>query len=253
MENQPSIDDLANGFACHEPRKTFQCLYCGAAFEDGLIYSVKGANAAAWKAAAMHVSQAHGGAFAALMNANGAGLPAVQKKVLKLLHEGKSDAEIARALGGRSASTVRNHRSALRRREAEARSFLALILLLDRARPQNGRPAASFKKADAQVARAPSAEDEAAAVETRCLRHLPGGGFTLAAWPRLKKDRLVLLRRIAGLFQDGRRYSEKEINDMLRRVWPDHVMLRRYLVEYGLLDRSRDFSAYWRTPAGSGK
>ncbi len=47
----------------------------------------------------------HGGAFAALLERRTAGLPAVQEKVLQLLYEGKSDAEIAHALGGKSALT----------------------------------------------------------------------------------------------------------------------------------------------------
>jgi hypothetical protein len=70
--------------------------------------------------------------------------------------------------------------------------------------------------------------------------------MALAGWPKKQKDKLVLLRLIAGLFQEGRRYAEKEVNAILAPVWPDHVTIRRYLIEYRFLDRKTDCSEYWR-------
>ena len=42
-------------------------------------------------------------------------------------------------------------------------------------------------------------------------------------------------------------YTEDEVNSKIRDRSPfvtDHVQLRRYLVDYGMLDRRRDGSAY---------
>jgi hypothetical protein len=238
---------MVRGFRHDEEKQACCCLYCDARFEDGMVYPVTEGNATAGKAAAMHVAQVHEGAFFALMKTDGAGLPDVQKKVLELLFAGRSDAEIAQALGGKSASTVRNHRFALRKREAEARSFLALMLQLDRRQPDTPRfiqyPAAMATRDD----RAVVTEKEAAAMESRYLQERADGGIALTGWPKKQKDKLILLRRIAGLFAEGRHYSEKEVNAILAPVWQDHVTIRRYLIEYRFLDRMPDGSEYWRT------
>jgi hypothetical protein len=238
---------LVRGFRYDEPEGAYRCLSCDAAFIEGMVYSVVGGSADAKLAASFHVEREHGGAFVALLARGTAGLPAAQEKVLRLLYEGKSDAEIAEALGGKSASTVRNHRFALRKREGEARAFLALMRILDRRRPDTPR----FIEYPAAVApqdeRAMTSESEAKAVESRFTRELPDGGIALTGWPRKQKDKLVLLRLVAGLFERGRRYSEREVNAVLGPVWPDHVTIRRYLIEYRFLDRKSDCSEYWRT------
>jgi hypothetical protein len=46
-------------------------------------------------------------------------------------------------------------------------------------------------------------------------------------------------------FENERKYEEKEINQILGAVYHDHVLLRRYLIEYGFLDRKPDGSQYW--------
>jgi hypothetical protein len=246
MKSYPEIDEMVQGFRHDAELQACCCLYCDARFEDGLVYPIKEGNAVAEKAAVIHLTQVHGGPFTALMKTDSAGLPEVQRKVLGLLYGGESDAGIAQALGGKSASTVRNHRFALRKREAEARSFLALMLLLDRRQPDTPRfiqyPAAMAAQDD----RAVVTEKEAAQMESRYLQELSDGGVTLTGWPKKQKDKLILLRRIAGLFQEGRRYTEKEVNAILAPVWHDHVTIRRYLIEYRFLDRKADGSEYWR-------
>ncbi len=240
---QQEIEQLVDGFRREEIGGAYRCLYCEAAFVEGMVYAVEGGHAEAKMAASLHVAGAHGGAFAALLARRTARLPAAQEKVLRLLYQGKSDAEIADALGGKSASTVRNHRFALRRREAESRSFLALMWLLDRRRPATPR---FIENPAAVTDRAGSPESEARAVESRYVRALPQGGISLTGWPRRQKDKLVLLRLVAGLFREGRRYAEKEVNAILARVWADHLLIRRYLIEYRFLDRRKDCSEYWR-------
>jgi hypothetical protein len=240
------FSDIEAGFRLNAEKGSYDCLYCAASFEDGLIHPVPGGSALARKAADIHVEQAHGGAFTALMRTGADGLPDVQRKVLELLYDGRSDAEIAEALGGKSASTVRNHRFALRKREAEARAFLALMRLLDRRRPGTPRFIQYPAAVAAQDDRAVVTEAEAEAMESRYLRTTPEGGVELTGWPKKQKDKLVLLRRIAGLFQEGRRYTEREVNAILGPVWEDHVTIRRYLIEYRFLDRKNDCSEYWK-------
>jgi hypothetical protein len=77
----------------------------------------------------------------------------------------------------------------------------------------------------------------------------------LLAMPAAYSKRLVVLDHLAGLFEPGRRYPEREVNELLGRYHPDYAMLRRYLVDDGFLDRadepapsgSRSVKVYWRT------
>ncbi|MFZ7103251.1 MAG: DUF2087 domain-containing protein [Peptococcaceae bacterium] len=56
----------------------------------------------------------------------------------------------------------------------------------------------------------------------------------------------AVLREIADKLQGDRIYSEKEVNRILKSVNDDYVTVRRYLIEYGYLDRKPDGSQYWR-------
>lgn len=71
----------------------------------------------------------------------------------------------------------------------------------------------------------------------------------LTALPAQASRRQMLLEHIVQSFEPGRTYHEAEVNAILR-VWTeggasDHVTLRRYLVDAGLL--SREDNSYWRT------
>lgn len=70
-------------------------------------------------------------------------------------------------------------------------------------------------------------------------------GERLTEVPSARGKRLVVLERLALEFEPGRRYSEREVNDLLGRFNPDHASLRRYLVDEGLLDRQA--GVYWRS------
>ena len=62
--------------------------------------------------------------------------------------------------------------------------------------------------------------------------------------PAVHSKRLVVLDWLAGLFEPGQAYAEKELNKMLSAVHPDYAALRRYLVDDGFLHRRDGF--YWR-------
>jgi|SRR5438477_3536666 len=63
--------------------------------------------------------------------------------------------------------------------------------------------------------------------------------------PAKHAKRLIVLHRIALEFDVGRRYSEREVNEIVARFHNDHASLRRHLVDEGLLSRER--GEYWRT------
>lgn len=66
----------------------------------------------------------------------------------------------------------------------------------------------------------------------------------LRAIPTQQKKRLVVLNYLAKAFENGRRYPEKQVNQMLQVYNPDFAALRRYLVDEGLLKREN--GVYWK-------
>jgi len=88
------------------------------------------------------------------------------------------------------------------------------------------------------------AGDEGGAADAR-VRALFRRG-RIVAIPRTPELRLSLLRHLAGRFERGRTYREPEVNAVLHEAHDDHVALRRYLVDEGLLVRSDDGATYRR-------
>ncbi len=57
----------------------------------------------------------------------------------------------------------------------------------------------------------------------------------------------VVLDHVVTAFEPGAQYTEKEVNTILRAIYPDVASLRRALVDAGLLNRESDGSRYWRS------
>ncbi|HJM48677.1 MAG TPA: DUF2087 domain-containing protein [Alphaproteobacteria bacterium] len=70
----------------------------------------------------------------------------------------------------------------------------------------------------------------------------------LRALPRQRQARGEVLRYLATKFDAEASYAEGEVNSLIRtwHSFGDHSLLRRELVEAGLLKRTRDGSKYWR-------
>jgi hypothetical protein len=69
--------------------------------------------------------------------------------------------------------------------------------------------------------------------------------LVLKVFPKKEKQKVILLYLIIKLFDESRKYDEQEINDILRPVYNDFVILRRYLVDYNLLGRLDNGKSYW--------
>ncbi|WP_430073804.1 DUF2087 domain-containing protein [Priestia aryabhattai] len=46
-------------------------------------------------------------------------------------------------------------------------------------------------------------------------------------------------------FKKNTYYTEKEVNEVLKGVYEDFVMIRRYLIDYKLLNRNKEGTKYW--------
>jgi len=66
----------------------------------------------------------------------------------------------------------------------------------------------------------------------------------LTTIPVVYSKRLVVLDYLSQAFEPGRRYKEKEVNEILGRVHEDVAALRRFMVDDGFMNRSGGI--YWR-------
>jgi DNA-binding transcriptional ArsR family regulator len=69
-------------------------------------------------------------------------------------------------------------------------------------------------------------------------------GETIQAMPTGYKKRLVVLKWLANHFEQDRRYTEREVNEIIEHHHEDYCMLRREMVDGRLMDREN--GVYWR-------
>ncbi len=73
----------------------------------------------------------------------------------------------------------------------------------------------------------------------------PVGPLRLKIIPSKQKKKYLALIYISRLFEKGIHYSEKEVNEILIDVYFDYVSLRRDLIDYKFMERTKDGKAYW--------
>lgn len=69
-------------------------------------------------------------------------------------------------------------------------------------------------------------------------------GGKLMQIPRKEKMKIQLFDELIQSFDRKREYKEREVNEILKGIYPDHAVLRRYLVDYQYLKRTDDSSEY---------
>lgn len=242
-----SLDELKNGYVLTD-EGAYVCSACGQAFAQGEIFPVEGRFFDARRAADAHVNGVHGGSFAMLLGDEGKYNVLTEKQRTLLAHfaAGRSDGEIAKELG-LSPSTVRHQKFVFREKAKQAKAYLALYeLAFDRQRGGEGGEALI------PIPDAAKSVDERFVITEKEREQVYKNNFLslnplrLKNFPVKEKKKVVILVEIAGQFEAGKRYTEKEVNALLGEIFPeDHVTLRRYLIEYGFMDRTTDGSAYW--------
>ncbi|QGQ48455.1 DUF2087 domain-containing protein [Metabacillus sediminilitoris] len=238
-----SIEELKQGYI--QQQDSYICLLCGEEIEKGVIYPHENFLYEAERYMRMHIEWAHGSVFSYLIGLDKklTGLTDHQNHLLRLFYQGKSDAEIQQETGIGSVSTIRNHRFVLKEKERQARTFLTMMELLK----DKDQHAPSFvplhKTAKMIDDRYNITEEEQEEIVKKYFPEGPKG--YLKKFPLKEKQKLVVLREIAKHLEAKRKYDEKEMNHILKAIYDDYVMLRRYLIEYGFIDRKSDGSEYW--------
>ncbi len=81
------------------------------------------------------------------------------------------------------------------------------------------------------------------------LRHVLDGRGRLTVWPGRQKRQQLAIQYLAGKFDIGRDYTEREVNELLLQwhTFADAALLRRLMFDWRFLGRTTDGARYWRT------
>lgn len=242
-----TISELKQGYIqeTRDHSNFYTCLVCGAEFEKGIIYKEDDRYFEAQKYTEIHVSRQHGGMFNWLLQLDKklTGLTDLQKGLLNAFRQGLSDTDAATDLGIGSTSTVRNHRFTLREKVKQAKLYLAVMELAEE-KPGVNSPFVSIPRSAVMIDErfAITEEENKEILNTYFKQGVDG---PLSEFPKKQKRKAAILRQLLQRFETGRTYSEHEVNEIIGQAWPDYVTIRRYLIDYGLLDRKGDGSSYW--------
>lgn len=235
-----TVAEIKRGYI--EENDSYLCLLCGEQIEKGIIYPHEGMLFEAEKFTKVHIQQEHQSVFHHLINLDKkmTGLTEHQMKLLELFYQGKSDVEVKDELEIGSSSTIRHHRFALKEKERQAKNFLAIMELLkekDQHAPKfvPVHPTATMVDDRYNI----TEEEQVSTLE----KYMKNGKLT--KFPLKQKQKLIVLREIVKQLERQKDYTEKQLNEVIKNIYEDYVMIRRYLIEYGFLDRKVDGSLYW--------
>lgn len=259
-----SIGDISKGYTFNDKQQIYSCLFCSKQLFNGEIFSSGSRLLTAEAAMKQHIQEEHNGVCKTLLSLEKeyTGLSEIQNSIITLMEKGLHDKEIAKQLGNKSESTIRNHRFQLRKKEREAKIFLAimeacrqesLLQPLETAGVTGSEKAENitgdeFITFDADL----PINDDRIIVTVHEASKVYKKFFTddgkLIRFPmKQQKTKLIILQKFSEDFRKEQKYSEKEVNSIISLRFDDYVTIRRYLVEYGFLARTRDNATYWKT------
>jgi len=177
------------------------------------------------------------GFFKALSDAN-------RLKIVALLAKEPLSVEQLAEMLGLSSSTVSHHLARLAEAglvSARAEGYYSVYRL-----ELDALTAMSQRLLSKDVLPAVAADVDMDAYDRKVLNTYLSPNGRLTAIPSQEKKELVILRHIVQAFEPGRRYPEKEVNQILLRFNEDTATLRRRLVGLGFMQREGGGGAYWR-------
>ncbi len=240
-----TIEDIKNGYRYDEESERYVCNNCKKFYEAGEIYKFGDRLFEASKAIKIHIENEHGGSLKNILFGDNKynSLTDNQKDLVWKIYSGMSDKEISQELGI-SPSTVRNQRFTLREKAKQAKIYLAIY---EQAIDNKSNPEdvivpvhSSATMVDDRYVVTEKEKDKILEAEFESLNPLK-----LKRFPGKEKKKIVILGKIAGQFDHGKKYSELEMNEIVKVIFHDYAVIRRYLIEYGFMDRTADGSAYW--------
>lgn len=89
-------------------------------------------------------------------------------------------------------------------------------------------------------------EVDADAYDKKVIKDYTRKDGSLKTLPSQRKKLEAILRYVVEAFEGGKRYSEKQVNEILGGYYADTATLRRELVGFGLMQREGGGGTYWR-------
>ena len=243
-----TVDEIVKGYKYDDFTEEYICLICGKSFTKGIIYPLSDILYDAQKAIKLHINNEHGSVFEYLINMNKkyTGLTDIQKDILNFFYKGISDKEIIELQGGGSTSTIRNHRFKLKEKEKQAKVFLAMMELLEK-KKDKGKPETEGMEF-INIHKGATMVDDRYAITEKDRENVIKNYIKedrLTVFPSKEKKKIIILQYFMKKFELNRSYSEKEVNEIIKQLYDDYVTVRRYLIEYGFMERNNDCSQYW--------
>ena len=168
-------------------------------------------------------------------------------KIVALLAKEPLPVEQLAEMLGLSSSTVSHHLSTLAKLglvSARAESYYSIYQLdLDALTRMSQRLLAE------DTLPAVAADVDLDAYDRKVLKSYLSADGRLRAFPVQRKKQDVILRHVVKAFEPGRRYPEKQVNELLSQFNDDTARLRRDLVDSGLMQRQGGGGEYWRVDA----
>ncbi|KOP80206.1 transcriptional regulator [Lysinibacillus sp. FJAT-14745] len=234
-----TIEELSKGYV--NTGDGYECIFCKEIFDVEEVFQIDNRFFTAKKAIQLHIENEHNSVFEALLQLDKkyTGLSDIQTELLMLFATGAPDKDIINSTSANSISTIRQHRFKLKEKEKQAKVFLAIMQALETTKVYE-----PIHKGATQVDEryAITVDEKEKVLATYFKNGLDG---PIESFPSKEKRKIILLQYIVTKFAVGRKYSEKEVNEILKPIYSDYVSIRRYLIEYGFLDRSDDCTTYW--------
>ncbi|KAF1296893.1 hypothetical protein BAU15_14410 [Enterococcus sp. JM4C] len=168
-----------------------------------------------------------------------------QKELLLHFGSGEKDQEIAEKFEV-SPSTIRHQKFTFREKAKQAKVYLAQFeaIFSEKSLPEDNLlpvPDAAGIVDDRFLL----TETEYAEI-VRKYFEFSTGALVLTVFPKGQKNIIGILNRIVEEFTMHTHYSGKEVDEQLKAIYFDYLLIKRYLIDYGFFTRTPDGADYYR-------
>jgi transcriptional regulator len=246
-----TLDEMKTGYRFNSQLDKYICNICSKEFEKGEIFKIEDRYFDAEKMTKIHIRKEHAEVLQLLMSYDKkfTGITENQKELLSMIHSGMTDSEIAKKMGV-AAATIRHQRFTFREKAKQAKLYLAIYELAfqgmerNKSLPDNNEDIIDVhrgaKMVDERYITTKAEEEQILSSMFSSIEPL-----VLTTFPAREKKKIVVLKKIAEQFERDKQYSEKELNAILKEIYEDFATIRRYLIEYGFMERTKDCKYYW--------
>ncbi|MBL4934407.1 DUF2087 domain-containing protein [Clostridium sp. YIM B02515] len=243
-----TLNEIKNGYSFDRQLDKYICNICGREFESGEVFKIGDKYFDAEKAAKIHIKNEHDEILKLLMSYDKkfTGITDNQKELLSMITSGMTDSEIAKQMGVAQA-TVRHQRFTFREKAKQAKLYLAIYELAFQSAERNKNTKDDIINIHNGAKMVDDRYFTTKAEEMQILSSMFSSlePLKLISFPAKEKKKIVVLKKIMQQFEKQKKYSEKELNSILKEIYEDFATIRRYLIEYGFMERTNDCKYYW--------